>query len=614
MISNARLATYIPVLLLILITVTVFCRLVSFDFVGLDEDVYVIENNHIKQGLTGEGIIWAFTTTEACFWHPLVWLSYMLEYSLFGEKTFIYHLTNLLLHIANTLLLFAVLNRMTHSAWRSWFVAALFAVHPLHVEPVAWIAQRKDVLSTLFFMLTLLAYIRYVSCRRLGTYLAVMVLFTLGLMSKPMLVMLPFVLLLIDYWPLCRTGLTNFSSPKKVQIKTLVAEKVPLLVLSLCSSAIALFAQKGGGALANLQTFPLGIRLANSLVAYVAYLHKTILPQRLAVFYPHPGDLLPSWQVVGAALLLAVITSFVLMAGKRVPFIPVGWFWYFVTLIPVIGLVQVGSHAMADRYTYVPLIGIFILIAWGVPDLVKCREREEVSSVLQISKPTIFPIAAGLVIATLMVNTWVQVGYWKNGETLFSHALKVTSNNWLAHQNLGAALKEWGRIDEAIAHFRRALEIRPDYPDAQLNLANALAEKGDLNAARKAFEKALRGTTDDADVHYNLGIALIARGKLDEAEEEFRKALKIHPNHAQALMNLGSVLGQKGDNLGAIKYLTRAVEIKPDYARAHFNLAVALSIEGNYKGAWKELCLSEKYGFKSDREFRRFLEARVDKE
>lgn len=383
MISNARSDNCIPAFLLILITVTVFCRVVGFDFVGLDEDVYVIENKHVKQGLTGKGIIWAFTTTEACFWHPLVWLSYMLEYTLFGEKPFIYHLTNLLLHIANTLLLFAVLNRMTHSAWGSWFVAALFAVHPLHVESVAWIAQRKDVLSTLFFMLTLLAYVRYVSCQRLGTYLAVTALFALGLMSKPMLVTLPFVLLLIDYWPLCRTGLTNFSSLKKEQTMTLIAEKVPLLVLSLCSSAIAIFAQKGGGALANLQTFPLGIRLANSLVAYVVYLYKTIWPQSLAVFYPHPGDSLSAWQVVGATLLLAVITFFVLMVGKRVPFIPVGWFWYVVTLIPVIGLVQVGSHAMADRYTYVPLIGIFILITWGVSDLVKRRERYKVSSVLQ---------------------------------------------------------------------------------------------------------------------------------------------------------------------------------------------------------------------------------------
>lgn len=614
MVNKPNLASYVRLFLLVLIILAVYWRVLNFDFVGFDEDVYITQNDHVKRGLTFEGVTWAFTTTEACFWHPLVWLSYMLEHTLFGEKPFIYHLTNLLLHIANTLLLFAVLNRMTSSAWKSWFVAALFAVHPLHVESVAWVAQRKDVLCTLFLMLTLWAYVRYASSPRIGTYILVVVFFAMGLMAKPMLVTLPLVLLLIDYWPIGRTVPSSHSLINRVSVKGLLAEKIPLLILSFGTGAGALIAQKGGRALASLEAIPLGIRLSNSLVACVGYLAKTVWPRRLAVFYPHPGDSVPEWQVVGAALLIVAITFLVLAIGKRKPFLPVGWFWYLITIAPVIGLVQVGSHAMADRYTYIPLIGIFMIIAWLAPSMGEYMGREEKFSISRFSESMIFTIAAALVIAALMVSTWVQVGYWQNGQTLFSHAIKVTSNNWLAHHNLGVALKEKGRIEEAVAHFRKALEIRPNYPDARLNLATTLAEKGDLDSAGTEFARALRGTADDADVYYNLGIAFCSRGRLEEAEAEFRKALAIKPDHVLALMNLGSVLGQKGDNQNAIKYLTRAIEIRPSYAEAHFNLAVAFFIAGEYERAWEELCLAEKHGFKPDHKFRKFLAIKAGKE
>ncbi len=371
-------------LFLVLATLTVYWQVGNYEFVNFDDDKYIIENFHVQKGLTRDSVIWAFTATHVSNWHPLTWLSHMLDFQLYGLNPSGHHLTNVFFHLVNTLLLFLVLKLMTGALWRSGLVAALFAVHPLHVESVVWVAERKDVLSTLFWMLTLWAYLGYTKRPGVKRYLVILLAFALGLMAKPMLVTLPFVLLLLDYWPLKRIelgqsaiGLPAASQPSTIANKPgaqafrLLLEKTPMFVLAAVSSVVTFIVQKSGGAVGALETYPFKIRMANALLSYVIYLKKMIWPQNLAVFYPHPGQSLPMWQAAGAGLLLVVVSIAVIRAGRRYPYLPVGWLWYVGTLVPVIGLVQVGDQAMADRYTYVSLIGLFIVVAWGVPDVAR---------------------------------------------------------------------------------------------------------------------------------------------------------------------------------------------------------------------------------------------------
>jgi tetratricopeptide (TPR) repeat protein len=575
-------------LLLIVATLGVFWQVRSHDFLNYDDDVYVSENSQVQEGFTRKSVIWAFTSGYASNWHPLTWLSHMLDCQLFGLNPGGHHLTNLMLHLANTLLLFLLLNRMTSAPYRSALVAALFALHPLHVESVAWVAERKDVLSTLFWMLTMWTYLLYVEHPRLGRYLLTLVVFTLGLMAKPMLVTLPCVLLLLDYWPLDRLALRQpedsinsgaqkglSSSPQRSFLLRLFWEKVPFFVLAAVSSAVTFLVQQSSGAVKSVESFPLSIRIANGLVSYVSYIYKMIWPQHLAVFYPHQGSSLPMWLAGAAGLLLLGISVAVMRAGRRHPYLAVGWLWYLGTLVPVIGLVQVGLQEMADRYTYVPLIGLFIMIAWGIPELTRGWRYGRV----------VLRMAAGSLLAVLMVCTWMQLRHWRNNETLFKHALNTTANNFLAHDSLGNTLAQQGKIGEAIDHYSAALRIKPDYMNSHTNLGIALLQRGDVEQAITHFSAVLRYQSDSPEAHNNLGLAVARQGYVDRAIDHYFTAIRLKPDYPQAHNNLGNALASQGKFDQAISHYSEALRIKPEDAEAHSNLANVLASQGRFKEA-----------------------------
>ena len=579
---RSHFLTLLVCLVLVLATSAVYWHVTGNDFILLDDNVYVYENPHIQNGLTSDSIIWAFTTTHAGLKIPLTWLSLMLDYELYGLDAGGYHLTNLLLHLANVLLLFLVFKLMTGGLWRSGFVAALFALHPLHVESVAWVAERKDVLSTFFWMLTLWAYFRYVLRPTVKRYLLILVPFVLGLLAKPMLVTLPFVLLLLDYWPLGRFQVGQSTNAPESSVRpliksgqpmssvlSLVWEKIPLFILVAVSSAVTFLAEKSAGALVHSETWPISIRIANGLVSYVKYLGKMIWPSHLAVFYPHPGYSLPIWKVAGACLLLLCISILVVRWARRYPYLVVGWLWYIGTLVPVVGFVQVGSQAMADRFTYIPLIGLYIIIAWGVPEIVPRRPHRNLY--LAMLSTTLFLF--------LMVLTWKQVQYWKNGISLFEHTLEVTSNNWLCNYNLATALDKEGRTDDAIKHYQEALRIKPDYAEAHNNLGIALDRKGRIDDAIKHYQEALRIKPDNAEAHNNLGIDLDRKGRIDNAIKHYQEALRIEPDNAEAHNNLGIDLARKGNVDVAIRHFQKALQINPNFSYARANLKKALLLQ-----------------------------------
>jgi Flp pilus assembly protein TadD len=584
-ISLPRRLDVLVCLLLVLATLAVYWQVKGHEFVNYDDDKYVTENHHLHNGLSRESVIWAFTATEEANWHPLTWLSHLVDFQLYGFNPTGHHLTNVFLHLVNTLLLFFLLKWMTGTLWRSGFVAALFALHPLHVESVAWVAERKDVLSTLFWMLTLWAYLGYVKRPGVKRYLLILVPFALGLMAKPMLVTLPFVMLLLDFWPLERLKgeqsrnshsatsqpSTNAKKPKTYVFRLLV-EKIPLFALAATSSVVTFIVQKSGGALGTLEIFPFTTRIANSLVSYVSYSAKMIWPQNLAVFYPHPGQSLPMWQAAPAGLLLLIISIAVIRVGRRYPYLPVGWLWYVGTLVPVIGLVQVGSQAMADRYTYVPLIGLFIIVAWGLTDLLG-RWR--------YGKPAL-TLAAVSVLVALMVCTFLQVKHWKNSFTLFEHTLRVTENNYLAHLNFGAALVDQGRVEEAISHYYRSIQIEPNYVSSYNNLGLALAQQGKNHEAITFYLKALQLNPEYAIAHNNLGVALMRTGKPDKAIAHYYQALSLKPDWVEVYNNLGNAFLAQGKFDEAIFNYSEALRLKPGYADAHNNLAIALASRGRF--------------------------------
>jgi Tfp pilus assembly protein PilF len=560
---------------LLLATLVVFSPVYHHDFVHLDDDLYITDNPNVQQGLSGESIKWAFTSTHAGLWLPLTWLSLMLDFELFGLKAGGYHLSNLFFHLSNTILFFLLFKRMTGALWRSAFVAALFALHPLRVESVAWAVERKDVLSTLFFLLSIYIYVRYTEHGRLLAYISALLLFSLSLMAKPMLVTLPCLLLLLDYWPLGRLSLGESgpdhyqktiaiqSSPKTVIIARLLIEKIPFFLLSLIFSIVTLLAQRRFGALSGLQALPLRARFANALVSYVEYISKMFWPRNLAVFYPYPLETLPLWKVAGAGLLLAGVTALALRAARRhYRYALTGWLWYLVSLLPAIGLVQAGSQAMADRFTYVPLIGLFWVVSWTVPDLLANWRP----------KRLILPLSAGLVLVLLMACTRLQVKHWRDSITLFEHALRVTENNTVMQNNLGVVFVEQGRFADAIPHFTKALQIRPKDVKAQINLAVSLAHLGDLQKAIEHYRKALELEPHHAGAHNNLGNVLLIQGRVDEAAVEFSEALKINGDYAEAHNNLGVVLARQGRFAEAIEHFKEALRINPDYPQAQRNL------------------------------------------
>jgi tetratricopeptide (TPR) repeat protein len=575
-------------LALIVAVLAVFWQVHGHDFVDFDDLVYVVDNPHVRAGLTLKGIAWAFTAFHAANWHPLTWLSHMLDCQLFGLNPAGHHLTSVLLHLANTLLLVLVLYRMTGAIWRSSLVAALFAIHPLHVESVAWVAERKDVLSTLFWLLTMLAYLGYVKRPSPGRYLLALFVFACGLMAKPMLVTLPFVLLLLDYWPLARIhrgqpddgensqphALKGFG-PHPVPLLRLFWEKVPFLALSAVSSVVTVIAQKSGAAIGSLDTLPLKIRLANAVVSYVIYMRKMIWPHDLAAFYPHPGDSLTWWQIAGAGLLLICITLLVVRGARRHPYVGTGWFWYLGTLLPVIGLIQVGAQAMADRYTYVSVIGLCVVVAWSLGDLARTWRYGRIAS----------GVVAGTALFVLTICTWKQVPHWRNTVTLFDHALAVTANNYVAHNNLANALVSQNKLQDAIAHYARAIEIRPAYADAYSNMGVLLARQGKMAEASAYYARALHLKPNLAEAHHNLASALVSQGRLQDAMAHYARAIEIKPTYAMAYNNMATVLVRLGEVEKAINVLNCALRIAPSLVVTHCNLGDILFRQGDLNSA-----------------------------
>ena len=570
-------------------TVAVYAPVRHFQFTSYDDGDYVYENPQVQSGLTLRGLVWAFTTSHASNWHPLTWLSHMLDCQLFGLNAGPHHLVNVLFHVASVLLLFHVLNRMTAAPWRSAFVAALFALHPLHVESVAWVAERKDVLSAFFWMLTMWAYVRCVETfnrqrfqpeRLRGKpanvfYGLALLFFALGLMAKPMVATLPFVLLLLDYWPLDRTQWTASvsGSKAKVPLSRLLKEKLPFLALTVVSCAVTFRAQRTGGAVVSLERLPIGDRVANAAVSYVWYLGKALWPSGLAVFYPYQKW--PQDRVVAAVAVLAGLSGWIIWRARREPHFVVGWLWYLGTLVPVIGLVQVGIQSIADRYTYLPSIGLFIMVAWGA-------SRGFVGQPVQ---KLVVAATAAMLLAVCMALSCFQIRHWRTSEALFRHALNVTANNFVAHNNLGNALLQRGNLTEAAQHFEQAVRIKPGFAEAHNNLALALEQAGNLKDAIGHFEQAVRIKPDYAEAHNNLGTALAQTGRLQEAVGQFEQALRIKPDSAEAHNNLGNALLQRSNLTEAVQHFEQAVRIKPDYAEAHNNLAIALEQAGNLKDA-----------------------------
>lgn len=635
---------------LVVVTAVVYARVAGYPFIDLDDGPYVFHNSHVQQSLTPKSFHWALTTFRAANWHPLTWISHIIDCSVYGvTHPGGHHVTSLLLHIANTLLLFLLLSRMTGSKWRGGFVAALFALHPMHVESVAWIAERKDVLSTFFLLLTMLAYVSYSHRPGARRYIPVVLLYALGLMAKPMLVSLPLILLMLDWWPLKR-----FES---LHLKALILEKLPLFALAAASCAVTYLAQFRGGAAQTLEEYPIGVRAANALVAYAAYVLKLLWPANLTVQHSHPGSTLPIWQVIASGAALAAATYLAVRLRKKLPYVFVGWLWYVVTLIPVIGLLQVGLQATSDRYTYVPYVGLFIIAAWGIP---------AAAAKLGASRKALALLAVA-VIAALAICTWVQVGYWRNTTTLARHCVQATGGDsasviflagcygqagqtdraidLLTHalKNrqgvaqvqvvLGNALYAKGKTSEAENHYGEAIRIQPDLAMAPYHLGDLLLKQGKTAAAEQEFRAAIEIDHRYPDPHFELGMLYAGQGRLEDALKEFDEAARLDsrrtdaqanaatvlcrlgrpeeaiprleaaidedPNQSGVHLLLGQVLlqqGASGQLDQAVVHLEHSTKLAPKWGLAHCMLAIGLNTKGDYAGAWREVKLARRYG------------------
>ena len=536
-------------------------------FVNYDDDRYVTDNVHVRAGLHWETVRWAFSSYDEANWHPLTWLSHALDCQLFGLNPAGHHYVNLLLHAMNAVLLFWILGSATGATGRSWMVAAWFALHPINVESVAWVAERKSVLSLLFLLLALAAYGLYAQRPSVARYLAVMVLFASGLMAKPMIITLPFILLLWDCWPLRRmesdSGTPSFS--------WLVIEKLPLMALSAGSAFVTLKAQKAGQAIRSVEQYSMGVRVENALVSYGRYLEKLFWPFHLAPIYPHPGHSLSPWQAAGAGGLLLLGTGLVVMARQHRS-VFVGWFWFVGTLIPMIGLVQVGNQAMADRYAYLPFIGLFLALCWGVSDWAASHRA---STTWLASAGTICLLGLSLV-------TYRQIGFWSHNITLWAHAVAVTPPNFIAEDNLGGALIEAGRTDEAMIHFRRAAAIEPADPMSHLNLAAGEQRQGNLSQAISQFSQVIQATDDvrlRATAFTDLGYCYRTLGDHTHARQSFQAATSLRPGTFRAWIGLGLTAHDSGDEMEAIRDYARSLSIQP-WDLTYFLLARALEKNG----------------------------------
>ncbi len=570
-----------------------YAQVLHFGFANIDDSVYVTQNPHVLGGLSMENLKWALTSTFAGFWHPLTWLSLMLDAQVYGAWVGGYHLTNLLLHIASSFLLFTVLRGMTGSFWKSGFVAALFALHPLHVESVAWIGERKDVLSAFWGMLALYAYGYYVKQPGVKRYLFVLIAFLLGLMSKPMLVTLPFVMLLLDYWPLARisfpfSGNTDAESAgmsNKTSVWRLIGEKVPLFLLIIPISFVTFLAEGKFGALPTLESFPLNVRIANAVISYIRYIGKTLLPVNLSIYYPHPG-LWPIWQVIIAAGILVLFTIWILRKSGRYPYLIVGWLWYLGTLVPVIGLIQVGPAAIADRYTYIPIIGLFIMLAWGVSDrAVLCRRAKALISV-----------GAILVIGTFSFLSWQRCQLWGDNFLLWDDVLKKydlsginrteeNQRNAFAYNFRGMGHAEHGRYRQAIDDYNTALKINGKFGDALNNRANTYAATGQNELALEDYAKLITINPKYADAYFNRGNLYLSLGAFDKAVNNFTEALKIDSTMADAFNNRGVAYRLQGQYEKAFADFASALSINRNNAESYFNKGIILYMHAQYSSA-----------------------------
>lgn len=590
---------YLVCLFLVVITILSYWQLPSHNFLNFDDNGYITQNIYVHKGITWKNIAWAFSFTDAAYWHPLTWLSHMLAFQLFGLNFGMHHLINLFLHIANTLLLFIVLYRMTKSLWSSAFVAAMFALHPLNVESVAWASEHKNVLSTFFWMLTMLTYVFYAERPTVLRYLFIFFVFALGLMAKPMLVTLPFVLFLLDYWPLGRLKFDQSAIGIHVEshkfintgfqhspVFRLILEKIPFIVLSagaICFSSLSL---KSLGIVTSTVSVSMRLRIANALVSYVNYIKKMIWPHNLALYYPYPHAL-PLWKVAGSGLLLLCISFLILRAVKSKPYLVVGWLWYIGTLVPAIGLVQAGLWpATADRFAYVPLIGLFIIIGWGAPDLVD-RWR---------SRKIVLVTFATILIFFLAVTTWMQLKYWQNGVTLFTHTLNVTPNNSLINKELGNAWEDQGNFNKAKYYYTKAIQINPNNAEAHNNLGRIFILQKDYKDAIYHCNEALRINPTFTIAHNNLATALLFQGNEKEAMHHYYEALKIDPNYAGTYYNLGKVYEKNGKTEKAIVFYRKALDCNPEMTQALYNLSWINATHENekYRNGPKAIELAEK--------------------
>jgi tetratricopeptide (TPR) repeat protein len=584
-VKRTRFPAWLLAAVLGLLTFALYTPVLRHEFVAYDDGQYVTANLEVQRGLTLENIRWALTAVVCSNWHPLTVLSHMLDCQWYGLRPWGHHLTSILLHALNTVLVFLLLHRLTGARWRSAMVAALFGWHPLHVESVAWVAERKDVLSTCFGLVTLLLYSAYAQGRKTkdaeaaeagagpvfyvsAWYWLACFCFALGLLSKPMLVTWPFVLLLLDYWPLKR-----FQPGRAGR---LLVEKLPFFALAAAGSLMTFYVQHQTGAMKILEHLTFGSRCENAVVSYGRYLLKLVWPVDLAFFYPHPGH----WPVGGVLLAgacLAGISILVWLARRPYPFLPVGWFWFIGTLVPVIGLVQVGIQAMADRYTYIPSLGIFVLIVWGISELARRWRQEALAGAL-----------AGLAAVILCAATWHQIGFWQNSEILFRHSLEVTADNEVARNNLGTVLMDRGQVDAALNEFQAALRDRANCVEAHNNLGNALKQKGQTPAAIREYETAIRLQPGFADPHNNLATMLLAQGQTNAAFQEFQNAVRLRPDYVEARNNLAALLDLAGRTNEAIAQFQQVIALSPDYPDAHYNFGTLLA-----RGGQTDLAISQ---------------------
>ena len=610
-----------------------YARVLGNGFIPFfDDGSYVVYNTNIQHGFTAEAIRWAFNFGYADNWHPVTWLSHMADVRMFQMNPAGHHAVNLILHILNTALLFFFFNKITKSRWKSAAVAALFAVHPLHVESVAWIAERKDVLSTFFLMLTLLAYVRYAERANIRRLAGVYVLFALGLMAKPMLVTLPIILLLLDYWPLNRMMTADKRQPRFN--RRVLIEKLPMCAMSVGSCVITYIAQQRGGAMEEGRAFSFGARAANAVTGYSVYMLKTVWPAKLALLYPHQGAAVPVWHTAGAALLVSAITYGCVRAARARPYLAVGWFWYLITLLPVIGFVQVGTQALADRYTYIPLIGLFVMASWGIAEAAGDNPPRAPSD----SRVGVLAISAIGILTVLSALTWVQTGYWRDEVTLFEHAVDVTENNYTMHGNLGVVYMGRGDYDKAISHLAKAVRIRPDLADLRYSYGAALYASGQVDEAMVQFTASLkidpkqdmvRGIMLEAGrkqreaagmtpaqyrksaALFNEGVLLDSRGDTAQAAKKYREAIAAAPKYANPYANLARLMDNSGNTDEAIKLCRTAIKLRPDFGYAHNSLAIYLFVKGQYAESWHEVHQADKYGRSPDPDFRRMLAAKM---